>query len=280
MGLRPEVHAEGNGSMDHIVTLAAIREGFDRFRPRRAWAAPRSPATKRAVAFAALLGLVSLATRAQPLYRHDPAALGAGPDKDDAAGLASKSGISGTMFRGSELYRQVDSLYQPGTTLTQPSGPLYQPGTTLARPGGPLYQPGAKLYQPGQSLAVTETAKELHVTIPADILFDFDKATIRPEAASALHQLAVILRERQHGDVRIEGHTDSLGRRSYNLRLSERRAIAVETWLMENEGFSSPMFRTVGYGASRPVAPNTKPDGSDDPAGRQRNRRVELVITK
>jgi outer membrane protein OmpA-like peptidoglycan-associated protein len=54
----------------------------------------------------------------------------------------------------------------------------------------------------------------------------------------------------------------------------------VRLWLAQKEHLTSVRFVTAGYGASRPVAPNSNPDGSDDPAGRQRNRRVELVLLK
>jgi outer membrane protein OmpA-like peptidoglycan-associated protein len=54
----------------------------------------------------------------------------------------------------------------------------------------------------------------------------------------------------------------------------------VKSWFIEKEGLGKMSFATKGYGASRPVAPNKKPDGSDDPDGRQKNRRVEIVISK
>ncbi len=152
--------------------------------------------------------------------------------------------------------------------------------TSLYRPGGSLYKPGVSLYKPGQALVVSQTEKEIRVVIEADVLFDFDQATIRPDAASALKQAAALLRERHRGPIRIAGHTDSKGSSAYNLRLSNERAVAVETWLVQNERFDVAAFRTQGFGATRPVAPNTKPDGSDDPEGRQRNRRVELILNK
>src|SRR5579871_3899049 len=72
----------------------------------------------------------------------------------------------------------------------------------------------------------TETATTIEVTLPADILFDFDKADLRPSAQGALHEMAQLLRERAHGPVTIQGYTDALGSDSYNQRLSERRAVA------------------------------------------------------
>jgi outer membrane protein OmpA-like peptidoglycan-associated protein len=129
-----------------------------------------------------------------------------------------------------------------------------------------------------ETLQVKQTATETRIELPADILFDFDKADIRPAASAALKQAADLLRASARGTVRIEGHTDSKGADQYNLRLSQRRAQSVQRWLVEREGLSNVRFATRGFGASKPAAANTKPDGSDDPEGRQKNRRVEIVF--
>jgi outer membrane protein OmpA-like peptidoglycan-associated protein len=132
-----------------------------------------------------------------------------------------------------------------------------------------------------QDLQVKETAAEIRIDLAADVLFDFDKTTIKPEAATALHEVAQIIKEKGKGrGVRIDGHTDGKGNDAYNQNLSERRAISVKQWLLEKEAIGRVIMTTQGFGAKRPVAPNTKPDGSDDPDGRQKNRRVEIVIQK
>ena len=105
-------------------------------------------------------------------------------------------------------------------------------------------------------------------------------ALLKPVAQGALKQVASVIRERAKGQVRIQGHTDAKGSDAYNERLSTRRADAVKAWLMSKEGLGRFTFATQGFGAKRPVAPSTKPDGSDDPEGRQKNRRVEIVVTK
>jgi outer membrane protein OmpA-like peptidoglycan-associated protein len=130
-----------------------------------------------------------------------------------------------------------------------------------------------------QALQMKETATEIRIEMPADVLFDFDQAEIRPDAAKVLSQAAEVLRRHSKQRVVIEGHTDAKGRDDYNQRLSERRAQAVKRWLQEREGLKSAL-QTRGWGAKRPVARNAKPDGSDDPEGRQKNRRVEIVIAK
>lgn len=127
---------------------------------------------------------------------------------------------------------------------------------------------------------VKETQTEIRIELAADVLFDFDKAEIRPDAENALKQAAGIVREKAKRGVRVEGHTDSKGSDSYNQTLSERRASSVKDWLVQKEGLRNVRFSTAGFGAKNPVAPNTKPDGSDDPEGRQKNRRVEIVIVK
>jgi photosystem I P700 chlorophyll a apoprotein A2 len=78
--------------------------------------------------------------------------------------------------------------------------------------------------------------------------------------------------------VLIEGHTDSKGKDSYNQKLSERRANSVKNWLVENAGADGDRIKIKGWGEAKPAVPNEKSDGSDDPDGRQQNRRVEITI--
>jgi outer membrane protein OmpA-like peptidoglycan-associated protein len=78
--------------------------------------------------------------------------------------------------------------------------------------------------------------------------------------------------------VLIEGHTDGKGTHAYNMTLSDKRAASVKSWLVQNGGVVASRITTRGWGETKPVAPNKKPDGSDDPAGRQKNRRVEITI--
>jgi outer membrane protein OmpA-like peptidoglycan-associated protein len=128
-------------------------------------------------------------------------------------------------------------------------------------------------------LQVKETATEVRIELAADVLFDFDKATLQPKAEDTLKKAAEFIRQRAAGVVRIEGHTDAKGDDAYNQRLSERRAESVQKWFARN-GLARVRFSSKGFGKTQPVAPNTKPDGADDPEGRQKNRRVEIVIGK
>jgi outer membrane protein OmpA-like peptidoglycan-associated protein len=125
-----------------------------------------------------------------------------------------------------------------------------------------------------QDLGATETPIEVRVELPADVLFDFDKATIRPDAAQALGKLATVIRGFPSAQVMLEGHTDSKGNDAYNQSLSERRADAVKAWLVSKESLDAALFKTQGLGETRPVA------GNDTDEGRQKNRRVVAVIRK
>jgi outer membrane protein OmpA-like peptidoglycan-associated protein len=109
-------------------------------------------------------------------------------------------------------------------------------------------------------------------------LFDFDKFTLRPEAGKTLKEVGQVVSDYPDAPLLIEGHTDGKGTHPYNLKLSLERADAVKKWLVENDGIKPSRITTTGWGETKPVAPNTKPDGSDDPVGRQKNRRVELTL--
>jgi outer membrane protein OmpA-like peptidoglycan-associated protein len=131
-----------------------------------------------------------------------------------------------------------------------------------------------------EDLQLKESDTEIRIELAADVLFDFDKADIRPQAQQALKQVATVIREKTKGTVRIEGHTDSKGSDPYNQKLSTGRAKSVKNWLVQKEGLKNARFSTAGFGAKNPAVSNTKPDGSDDPEGRQKNRRVEIVAKK
>lgn len=115
--------------------------------------------------------------------------------------------------------------------------------------------------------------------VSGDVLFDFDKADLRPDAKAALQQVARSLQDRHAGSrVLVEGYTDAKGSDAYNQELSLRRAQAVKKWMAGPGGLSAAEMEVKGRGEANPVAPNARPDGSDDPAGRQKNRRVEISV--
>ena len=114
------------------------------------------------------------------------------------------------------------------------------------------------------------------ITLEDGILFDFGKSDIRPDAAQTLSTLATVLNNAKVPTAHIYGHTDSVSDEAFNQKLSEDRANAVKNDLSKN-GVSATLDAT-GYGETKPVAPNENPDGSDNPAGRALNRRVEIYI--
>lgn len=124
-----------------------------------------------------------------------------------------------------------------------------------------------------RELDAAESELEVRIALPADVLFDVDKAVIRPDAARALAHLATVVRA-YSGEVRLTGHTDSDASDAHNLDLSKRRAESVRTWLVEKEALAASRFVTEGMGEANPVAPN------DTPANKQLNRRVEVVVRK
>ena len=108
--------------------------------------------------------------------------------------------------------------------------------------------------------------------------FDFDKSTLRPDAIATLDEAIEVLRKYPELAVEVAGHTDSIGTDQYNQALSERRARAVYDYLTSNGIDAGRLVGPVGFGESRPIAPNTNPDGSDNPEGRAQNRRTELNV--
>jgi outer membrane protein OmpA-like peptidoglycan-associated protein len=127
-------------------------------------------------------------------------------------------------------------------------------------------------------LGAREESGQLHLGLAGDVLFDVDSSAIRPAGAAELRKLAHVLRQRAAGEVRLVGHTDSLGTDEHNLELSQARAAAVMSWLNREAGIPAQLMVGQGMGSTQPIAYNTQPDGSDNPAGRARNRRVEILF--
>lgn len=121
-------------------------------------------------------------------------------------------------------------------------------------------------------LKAKQTDRGIVLTM-GDVLFTTGKATLFPGAIRTINKLAGFLNKYPDRNVLIEGHTDSVGSEEYNLGLSEKRADSVREQLVA-EGVSPERISTKGYGKKYPEASN------DIPAGRQQNRRVEVVILK
>ena len=123
------------------------------------------------------------------------------------------------------------------------------------------------------NLGAEETELEVRIRLPGSIVFDFNSAEIRADAERVLGELVEVLQAYAPLPVRIEGHTDSIASDQYNQKLSEQRAESVRAWLVTRE-VAVERLRSVGFGEAQPVADN------GTAAGRQRNRRVEVVVEK
>jgi OOP family OmpA-OmpF porin len=116
------------------------------------------------------------------------------------------------------------------------------------------------------------TVKQDRIDINEKIMFDVDKATIKPESHGLLDEIAAVIQKNpQLKKISIEGHTDSDGSEKYNLKLSDERAGAVKAYLVEH-GVTGDRLASIGYGESRPIADNGTPEG------KEKNRRVEFLI--
>jgi outer membrane protein OmpA-like peptidoglycan-associated protein len=120
-------------------------------------------------------------------------------------------------------------------------------------------------------LQTTETPRGLVINM-SDVLFDFNKYDLKPEAREKLARLSGIIISHPGLNLKVEGYTDNVGTEDYNQKLSEKRAETVRDYLISN-GIMIDDIAAVGYGAQYPVAPNTTA------AGRAQNRRVQLVVS-
>ncbi|MBC7927616.1 MAG: OmpA family protein, partial [Bryobacteraceae bacterium] len=120
-------------------------------------------------------------------------------------------------------------------------------------------------------LETRESARGLIVNL-SDVLFDFGKYTLRPGTREKLAKVSGILLAHPTLKIEVEGHTDSVGSEEFNQKLSEQRARAVQEYLT-GQGLPSNMITAKGLGKMQPVASNDTNDG------RQKNRRVELVVS-
>lgn len=177
----------------------------------------------------------------------------------------------------------LDGAFRGGTALgaSQMSGMRPVAVSTLRTSAGIGSQAGgagvatsslATVQALKSDLGAVETDRGTVVALSGDVTFDFDQATIRPDARPTLDRLAELIQETGgSGRIAIEGHTDSEGTDAYNRDLSERRAEAVKAYLV-SRGTSGERLEARGLGETRPAVAN------DDDAGRGRNRRVEVIL--
>ena len=110
-----------------------------------------------------------------------------------------------------------------------------------------------------------------------NVYYDYNKASLQKTSFAALDKLVILLKDNPALRIELNAHTDSKGEEDYNQRLSDARAKTVVNYLI-SKGISKDRLTAVGMGESQPVAENTNPDGSDNPEGRQQNRRTEFKV--
>jgi outer membrane protein OmpA-like peptidoglycan-associated protein len=127
------------------------------------------------------------------------------------------------------------------------------------------------------TVLVLERLEKNKIFVLNNIYFDLDKSDIRPDAAVELDKLVELLNDNPEIKIEMASHTDSIASNAYNLQLSQRRAESTVNYLIK-KGIAPQRLVAKGYGEEKPIARNTNPDGTDNPDGRQRNRRTEFKI--
>jgi len=143
-----------------------------------------------------------------------------------------------------------------------------------------LEQKELDLQKAQKEFQAQQSGRSLSMNLSGDVLFDYDKAVLKPEAEQALKKVAVVLSQFPESNVTVEGYTDSKGTKATNMQLSRERAQAVKDWLVKNGGVAAPNITTKGFGEQYPIAANKNADGSDNPLGRALNRRVSIIVEK
>ncbi len=127
------------------------------------------------------------------------------------------------------------------------------------------------------TILVLDRKERNKIFVLENIYFDYNESYIRADAAKELDKLVTLLNDNSDLKIEMGSHTDSVASDAYNIELSQRRAESTVTYLIK-KGIDPARLVAKGYGESKPIARNTNPDGSDNPDGRQRNRRTEFKI--
>lgn len=168
----------------------------------------------------------------------------------------------------------------PSANVADPEATQPVPKASPAAAGGALTGTASALNADISGLAVRTTETRTLVDLPADTLFEFDRATLTPAAAANLAKLAELIRQSPPGPIEVVGHTDAKGDDAYNLKLAQQRAQSVVDWMGGQIGVRQRAFKAVGKGEAEPVVPNQAANGADDPDGRAKNRRVVVSIPR
>jgi outer membrane protein OmpA-like peptidoglycan-associated protein len=171
----------------------------------------------------------------------------------------------------------VGAESNPQITIEKRQAELERERIELEKKSVELQKRELALEQARQEFEAQQNGRSLSMNLSGDLLFDYDKATLKPQAEQALKKVAVVLSQFPESHVTVEGFTDSKGTQARNLDLSRERAQAVKNWLVKN-GIAEANIATKGFGEGYPVAPNTNDNGGDNPIGRALNRRVSIIV--
>jgi outer membrane protein OmpA-like peptidoglycan-associated protein len=227
---------------------------------------------------ASLATLILVASCSQPLTTREKGVL-AGGGLGAAAGAAI-GGATGSPGAGAAIGGALgalggglvgNQLQQQEAVATEQQRAIEQQQQELARNRQLLDE------LKRNNLEARETERGVVVNLP-DVLFTFGRADLTHDAMVKVRSIAEVLGSQAPGRrVSVEGHTDSIGSEAFNQQLSERRAETV-AGALEVAGVNPHQLAARGFGERYPVAPNSNVDGTDNPSGRAKNRRVEVVI--
>jgi len=174
------------------------------------------------------------------------------------------------------VYAQND----PQVAIAKKQAELDRQRIELEKKSVELKQKELDLERARQEFQAQQTGRSLSMNLSGDVLFDYDKAALKPEAEEALKKVAVVLSQFPESKVTVEGYTDSKGGKTVNMQLSRERAQAVKDWLVRSGGVAMANISVKGFGEQYAIAPNKNADGTDNPLGRALNRRVSIIVEK
>ena len=181
-----------------------------------------------------------------------------------------------TFFALPDLQAQND----PQVAIARKQAELEKQRLELEKRSLELQQKELDLEKARQAFQAQQSGRSLSINLSGDVLFDYDKTALKVAAEEALKKVGVVLSQFPESKVTVEGYTDAKGSKPVNMQLSVARAEAVKDWLVKNGGVASTNIAVRGFGEQDAVAPNTNPDGSDNPLGRALNRRVAIIVEK
>ena len=174
----------------------------------------------------------------------------------------------------------ISAQNDPQTAIAKKQAELERQRIELEKKSLELQQKELDLEKARQEFQAQQSGRSLSINLSGDVLFDYDKATLKPAAEESLKKVAVVLSQFPESHVTVEGYTDAKGSKALNMQLSRERAQAVKDWLIKNGGVAANTISVKGFGEQYPIAPNTNTDKTDNPLGRALNRRVSIIVEK